>query len=52
MNWRFKILKKMDPGVCLPLPRGINHAYDHNVQRSSLKTLGQSKSNFIESICI
>ena len=31
----------------LPLPRAIIHVFNHNIQRSSLKPLGQSKSNFI-----
>ena len=41
----------MDPGAGLTPPRGNIHAYDHNIQRSSsLKLLGQSKSNFMWSI--
>ena len=54
MNWRFKILKKkMDPrGGSAPAP-GHYNVYNHNIQRSSsLKPLGQSKSNFIRSICM
>ena len=32
---------------------GIIHVYNHNIQRSSsLKQLGQSKSNFIGSVCM
>ena len=44
MNWRFRILKRIwTPGVGLPLPWGIIHVYNHhNIQRSSLKQLGQS----------
>ena len=55
MNGRFKILKRIwTPGVGLglPLPQDIIHVYNHNVQRSSLKPLGQSNSNFIGSICM
>ena len=54
MNWEFKILKRiLTPGVGLSLPRGIIHVYNQNIQRSSsLKQLGQSKSNFIGSICM
>ena len=54
MNWRFKILKIIwTPGVGIPLPRGIIHVFNHNIQRSSsLKPLGQPKSNFIGSICM
>ena len=37
----------------LPLPRGIIHIYNHNIQRSSsLKQLDQSKINFKGSICM
>ena len=35
------------PESCLPLPRGYIHEYDHNIQTSSLKLLGQSKPNFM-----
>ena len=38
------------PDGCLALPRGYIHVYDHNIQTSSLKPLGQSKSNFMWSI--
>ena len=36
------------------MPQEIHvHVYNHNIQRSSsLKSLGQSKSNFIGSICM
>ena len=38
-------------GVCLSLPKGYIHVYDHNIQTSSpLKPLGQSKPNFMWSI--
>ena len=38
-------------GSCLPLPWGYIHVYDHNIQTSSsLKSLGQSKPNFMWSI--
>ena len=40
----------LGPGGCLPLPRGYIHVYDHNIQTSSLKPLGQSKPNFMWSI--
>ena len=36
------------PGVGVPMPQGIIHVYDHNIQRSSsLKPLGQSKSKHL-----
>ena len=38
------------PGVCLPPPRGNIHVYYRDIQRSSLKPLGQSKPNFMWSI--
>ena len=37
-------------GDCLPMPGGCIHVYDHNIQKSSLKPLGQSKTNFMWSI--
>ena len=42
---RFMFLKK----ICLPLPRGYIHAYDHFFLQisSSRKLRGQSKPNFI-----
>ena len=40
----------LGPEGCLPLPRGYIHVYDHNIQTSSLKPLGQSKPNFLWSI--
>ena len=40
----------LGPGGCLPLPRGYIHVYDHNIETSSLKRLGQSKPNFLSSI--
>ena len=36
--------------VVCPCPRGYIHVYDHNIQTSSLKPLGQSKPNFMWSI--
>ena len=51
MDRRFMFMKIfLGPGGCLPLPRGYIHVYDHNVQISSLKLLGQSKPNFMWSI--
>ena len=52
MDRRFMLMKIFWPqGVGLPHPQGNIHIYDHNIQRSSsLKLLGQSKSNFIGSI--
>ena len=38
------------PGVCLPPPRGNIHVYYSDIQRSSLKLLGQSEPNFMWSI--
>ena len=44
-------MKTVDPGGCLPLPRGYIDVYDHHFQRSfSLKPLGQSKPNFMWSL--
>ena len=40
----------LSPGGCLPLPRGYIHVYDHIIQTSSLKRLGQSEPNFMWSI--
>ena len=40
--------KILFPGGCLPLPRGHICVYDHNVQTSPLKPLGQSKPNYVE----
>ena len=34
--------KNFVPRDCLPLPWGYDHVYDHNIQTSSLKPLGQS----------
>ena len=39
--------KKLDPKAGLPPPRDNIHVYYHNIQRSSLKPLGQSKPNFM-----
>ena len=51
MKWIFKILKRIwTPGVGLPPPQDSIHVYNHNI--SSVKLLGQSKSNFIGSICM
>ena len=52
MDRRFMFMKKkMSSGVCLLLPMGFIHVYDHNIQTSSsLKSLGQSKANFMWSI--
>ena len=37
----------ISPGGCLSIhvPRGYIHVYDHTIQTSSLKPLGQSKPN-------
>ena len=44
MDRRFMFMEKMTPGVCLPLPRGYIHVYDHNIQTSTaLKPLSQLK---------
>ena len=51
MDLRLMILKKCGPlGVYLPPPRGNMHVYYSDIQRSSLKLLGQSKPNFMWSI--
>ena len=50
MDRRCMFMKKIDPGGCLPLSRGYIHVYDHKIQTSSLKALGQSKANFMWSI--
>ena len=42
--------KKLSPGGCLPLPQGYIHVYGHDIQISSLKTLGQLKPNFMLSM--
>ena len=43
--------KTLTPGGCLPLPRGYIHVYYHHFQISSrLKSLGQSKPNFMWSL--
>ena len=48
MDRRFMFMKKkMSSGGCLLLPWGYIHVYDHNIQTSSLKPLGQSKPNFM-----
>ena len=41
---------KCTPGAGLSPPRGHMHVYYHNIQRSSLIPLGQSKPNFVWSI--
>ena len=44
MDRRFMFMKKMSLEDCLPLPpEGNIHAYEHNIQTSSMKQLGQSK---------
>ena len=48
MDRRFIYMEKMSSGGCLPL--GYIHVYDHNIQASSQKPLGQSKPNFMWSI--
>ena len=48
MDRKFMILKK-DPRAGLPSPGNI-HVYYHNIQRSSLKPYGQSKTNIMWSI--
>ena len=40
--------KLLSKGLSVPAP-GI-HVYDHNIQTSSLKQIGQSKPNFMRSI--
>ena len=51
MDRKFMFMKIfLGPGGFLPLPRFYIHVYDHNIQTSSLKPLGQSKPNFIWSI--
>ena len=50
MDRRFMFMEKMSSGGCLPPPLGYIHVYDHNIQTSSLKLLGQSKPNFMWSI--
>ena len=37
----------LSPEGCLPLPRGYIHVYDHNIQTSPLKPLGQSKRSIV-----
>ena len=49
MDRRFMFMGKMSSGV-LPPPLGFIHAYDHNIQTSSLKPIDQSKPNFMWSI--
>ena len=50
MDRRFMFIKKNDPGGCLPLPKGNINVYDHSIQTSSLKPLGQLKPNFMWNI--
>ena len=51
MDRRFMVMKKKKPSEgCLPLSRAYIHVYDHNIQTSSLKPLGQSKPNIKWSI--
>ena len=50
MDGRFMFIKIMSSGGCLSLALGYIHVYDHDIQTSSLKLLGQSKPNFIRSI--
>ena len=50
MDRRFMVMKKMSSGGCLPLSRGYIHVYNHNIQTSSLKLLGQLKPNIKWSI--
>ena len=47
MGQRFVILKKWTSGAGLPPPWGNIHVHYHNIQRASLKPLGQSKPNLI-----
>ena len=55
-NWQidrtFVLMTNWSPGDCLPLPRHYIrvHVYDHNIQTSSLRLLGQSKPNFMWSM--
>ena len=51
MDRRFMVMKiKLSSGGCLSLSRSYIHVYDHNIQTSSLKPLGQSKPNIKWSI--
>ena len=50
MDRRFMFMEKISSGGCLSPPLGYIHVYDHNIQTSSLKPLGQSKPNFMWSI--
>ena len=50
MNRRFMVMKKMSLEGCLPLYWGYIHVYDHIIQTSSLKPLGQSKPDIKLSI--
>ena len=50
MDRIFMFMKKNVPkGLSAPAP-GHLHAYDHNIQTSSLKLLSQSKPNLMWSI--
>ena len=44
-----KFMKNLSPELSAPAP-GLYTCYDHNIQTSSLKSLGQSKLNFMWSI--
>ena len=47
MDRQFMFMKNKCPqGVVCPCPGAI-YIYDHNIQASSLKPLGQSKPNFM-----
>ena len=51
MDRRFMPMKNKSPqGVVCPCPWDIYILYDHNIQTSSLKPLGQSKPNIKWSI--
>ena len=51
MDRRLMLMENFSPlGVVCPCPGAIIHVYDHNIQTSSLKPLGQSKPNFMWSI--
>ena len=50
MDRRFMFMEKMSSGGVLPPPLGYIHVYDHNIQTSSLKPLGELKPNFMWSI--
>ena len=50
MDRRFMFMEKNVLRGLSAWPLGYIHVYDHNIQTSSLKLLGQSKPNFMWSI--